>query len=159
MTVKIDTTGLDDLLKEFDAVLPSVKIGVLESATPDVDDGDIYTKPTETIAEYAAKNEFGTAQIPSRPFLRNTIKNKSEEWQDVLSKLLTQKNLDIETALTAIGEAAAADVRDTINAGRFRPNAPLTIQQKREKGRPNPDHPLIDSANMLSSIGYEVIKK
>ena len=149
---------LDLLVTNIKSNAKTVKVGILKNATGDVDDGAIYEQPKETIAEYAAKNEFGSARIPSRPFMRTTIKKQSSNWQNIVAHLIKESNLDIETVLTAIGERAAADVRDTIKNGKFVPNAPMTIELKRLKGRPNPEQTLIDSGNMISSIGYEVQK-
>ena len=129
-----------------------VKAGVLKGAT---------TTNGQSIAAYAAYNEYGTAHIPPRPFLRTTASDKISSWQNVLAHAVTGKVEDQQTwtrALTLTGEAMKANIKETIQRGGFAANAPGTIKAKQRSGKREPDHPLIDTGQMLAAISYEVVR-
>ena len=52
--------------------------------------------------------------------------------------------------LAIVGQLVEKDIKATIVALKYPPNAPATVEQK------GSDNPLIDSAGMLNSIRYEV---
>jgi cold shock CspA family protein len=60
-----------------------VKVGVLQGQGehPNGDHG-------QTIAEVAFWNEFGTARIPPRPFLRSTLKERKIKYKALFAKIL-----------------------------------------------------------------------
>jgi hypothetical protein len=49
-----------------------------------------------------------------------------------------------------------AHIQQTIQKGSFAPNSPKTVANKRRKGKVEPDHPLIETGQMLASIISEV---
>lgn len=112
----------------------------------------------KSIPEYAAYNEFGTRRIPSRPFMRTTANNCQQKWVDALAKTLNIKALqgDPKSACAVVGDMMRADIVETIQRGSFTPDSPKTIAAKARKGKKEPDHPLIDTGQMIASIISEV---
>ncbi|MBC8947075.1 MULTISPECIES: hypothetical protein [Xenorhabdus] len=130
-----------------------VQAGVLAGATNE-DTG-------EPIAPYAAANEFGTKNIPPRPFMRTTIANKSGEWGRLIGAQLRGRLQDeggVEATFNTLGMVMAADIKDSIEQSLPPPNAPATIAAKTRKGRASPGQTLVDSGSMQRAIDYEVIK-
>lgn len=130
-----------------------MNVGILEGATNE-DTGEL-------IAPYAAANEYGTFNIPARPFMRNTIADKSGEWAETLGKLIIGKSQTadgIEKAFNVLGTVMVQDIRDTIEHVVPPPNAEATIAIKTKKGRANPSQTLVDSGSMQRAIDFEIIK-
>lgn len=61
-------------------------------------------------------NEFGTYNIPPRPFFRNTIIKNKNKWAKNWNKKAEEQALII-----------SEDLRCTINIGNFEKNAPITL--------------------------------
>lgn len=130
----------------------AVKAGVPENA---------ITTDGQSITLYAMYNEMGTKNIPARPFLRNTLADKQTDWLDILVDALDYKDCTENQAkkgLGLLGEVMQADIKQTIQRGNFVPDNQKTIEAKRRKGKVEPDHPLIDTGQMLESITHEVKK-
>ncbi|PHM61192.1 hypothetical protein [Xenorhabdus ishibashii] len=130
-----------------------VQAGVLAGATNE--------KTGESIAPYAAANEFGTKNIPPRPFMRATIANKSNEWAQLLASQLRgrmQDGSNIEAAFNVVGKEMALDIQDSIEQSLPPPNAPATIARKAKKGIAAPDKTLVDTGSMQRAIDYEIVK-
>lgn len=111
-----------------------------------------------SIPAYAAYNEFGTKRIPSRPFMRTTANNCQQKWVDALAKVLNIQALqgDPKSACAVVGDMMRADIVETIQRGSFAPNSPKTIAAKARKGKSEPDHPLIDTGQMIAAVISEV---
>lgn len=122
----------------------SVKAGILESATNVVNG--------EPIAPYAAANEFGTAHIPARPFMRNTLAEKQASWVQGYAALL--KTLGPEKAAMAVGKRMAEDIQAKILSSMPPPNAPATVARKAKKQGPRGT--LVDTGSMVKAVEYEV---
>jgi HK97 gp10 family phage protein len=116
------------------------------------------TTDGKSIPEYAAYNEFGTSRIPARPFMRTTANEHQNEWCETLAGALKGEILkdNAKGAMGLVGEQMKAHIQQTIQKGSFAPNAPRTVANKRAKGKVEPDHPLIDTGQMLASIISEV---
>jgi hypothetical protein len=127
---KFDDTPFREFLvagKEF--ARKSIGVGVVG------DDADkIHPDSKITVGEIAAINEFGTegGHIPSRPFLRNTMMNKSlilsalgSAARNVLSGRAT-----VTEALNQAGEILSNEVRRTLLDGVPPPNAEATVDWK-----------------------------
>ncbi|MDE9557320.1 hypothetical protein KKJ06_18320 [Xenorhabdus bovienii] len=130
-----------------------VSAGVLAGATNE-DTG-------EKIAPYAAANEFGTRNIPARPFMRSTIANKSGEWGQTIGTLLQGNAQDsdrVESAFNILGMTIVQDIKDTIEQGVSPPNHPTTVAAKARKGLAEPNKTLIDTGSMQRAIAHEIIK-
>ncbi|AOM39673.1 hypothetical protein [Xenorhabdus hominickii] len=130
-----------------------VSAGVLAGATNE-DTG-------EKIAPYAAANEFGTRNIPARPFMRSTIANKSDEWKRLIGDQLRGQSQDessVEAAFNTLGMIMAADIQESIRKNIPPKNSQSTQDAKERKGIKDYDKTLIDTGGMEGAIDYEVIK-
>ena len=90
-----------------------LKVGVLEGATNE--DG-------ESVAFYAAKNEFGTKDIPPRPAMWNTLITHEKDYMEALAWML-ETGSDPEQALRELGEVIAGDIKDAIAHWKTPPNS------------------------------------
>lgn len=134
--------GIARKLKRAD----SVSIGFLSGAT--------YPDGTP-VAMVAAILEYGAprAGIPPRPFFRNMIAEKQDEWGPAIGALLVANDFDAKVTLSLTGEAIAGQLRESILKTNYPPLKPATI---RAKGF---SKPLVDTGQMLNSVGYEVTTK
>ena len=120
------------------------------------------TTSHESVATYAAYNEFGTNNIPARPFMRNTLTRERENWLRGLETFLRQ-GMTPEEALRAVGKRMADDIGKTIDESiDISENAAATIKRKTrkatggEKGETNTPPPLIDKGELRKAIWFEV---
>lgn len=105
------------------------------------------------LALVAAANEFGTATIPERSFLRAGIHEHMPAFVHTSAGLLrhvAEGSMSEGTALEVVGIQAAAAVKDKIIDGPFEPNAPATIARKKS------DRPLVDKGALRQGITYVV---
>ena len=117
------------------------------------------TTDGKSIPEYAVYNELGTSRIPARPFMRNTMNLHKEEWLQIVSGKLNFEEIkkdQAENVMGLVSEVMKAHIQQTIQKGSFAPNAPRTVAAKRASGKVEPDHPLIDTGQMIASIISEV---
>ena len=154
----IKVTGLDmrkwreteRKLKELGGVR-SVRVGILPGSR---------NADGENIAEYAAANEYGTADIPSRPFMRTTAREKGFAWAGVLAGALrgrTVKDPNVgRRAFTAVGRVAQADIQATIMSNMPPANSP---EYAAEKVKENGGYAgtLFLSGDMHKSINFELV--
>lgn len=146
-------------IKEINSNLPHVTIGVHEDSGK-YDDKDV------TVAEVAFWNEYGTRIAPERSFIRSTvnenrakyIKKTKELWNKVIKNEMT-----IEKALNQLGFMIAIDIQNKIKTLNSPPNAESTTYRK-TFGRSETTNkylakPLIDSALLLRSIGFQVFNE
>ena len=155
MSVKINITGGERIKKALQKIVDTnimVKAGVPKGAT---------TPEGEPIPPYALYNEVGTAHIPARPFLRDTVNEKQDEWKSFLESNVDYNNIERDNCVAvmgALGEIMKGDIKVTIQKGSFAPDSPATIANKRRRGKKEPDHPLIDDGYLLESIESEVVQ-
>lgn len=141
-------SGGDALMRKLEEIAArmgggSVSVGFLEGAT--------YPDGTP-VAAVAFWNEYG---IPSRgqkprPFFRQMIASESPTWADKMAKLALYTNYDGERVLAMMGEDIQGALKQSINNFQSPGLAKSTIAQKGFA------KPLIDTAQMLNSVGYEV---
>lgn len=106
-------------------------------------------------------NEFGTESIPPRPFFRNTVNSGKNKWRkDFLKKTPKETAFQIQE-----------DLKDTIEAGEFIANAPITIHggwmKNKKSGKPffvkgkgSGKLPLTDTGRLANSIEIRIeVKK
>lgn len=137
---------LEAALKDLSSKLESggaIKVGFLSGAT--------YPNGTP-VAMIAAIQDFGApaAGIPPRPFFRNMIAGKSNEWGPAVADLLKTTNYDVDKTLRTTGEAIASQLQQSIIDTNEPPLKEATV---RAKGF---SKPLIDTSHMINSVGYEV---
>lgn len=101
------------------------------------------------VAQVARYNEFGTLNIPMRPFFRNAIQKNIKKWYATLQNAINQ-NATPSKALSIVGEVARADIIQSITDLKAPPNAQSTIKQKKST------NPLIDTGLMRRSVTYKV---
>lgn len=150
--MKVEVTGGDKykaILEKIARLKITARAGVPAGAT---------ATNGKSIPAYAVYNELGTSRIPARPFMRTTVNEHQNEWCETLAGALKGEVVkgDAKRAMGLVGEQMKAHIQQTIQKGSFAPNAPRTIAAKRAKGKREPDHPLIDTGQMLASIISEV---
>ena len=151
MSVKIkdritgDGKRLLDSMKELKEL--EVRVG-FQSGKDTQEDGT-------DICDIAAWNELGTENIPSRPFIRNSVDNHSDE----INSFLMEKRNDLvhgasaKQVLNEIGLFQKNMIQSEIIDGSFEANAESTIKKK------GSSRPLIDTGRMRQSVNYVVQKK
>jgi hypothetical protein len=112
-----------------------------------------------TVVQVAFWNEFGTKNIPQRPFLKTSFdQNRSflnSEIDKELEAILMGKTT-VKKALPSLGFKAKTKVIETIDkaltwAAKL---APSTVKAKSKGALRGPNQPLIDSGRLRSSIDY-----
>ncbi|MGL5595846.1 MAG: hypothetical protein ACRDDH_18075 [Cetobacterium sp.] len=110
------------------------------------------------VAEYAVHNEYGTKDIPARPFFRNAL--IFEEGHNAVVERVAEQVKTIlhgntaDKVLNNIGLYCKGRVIKSIKYTKWTPNALKTIKKK---GTNKP--PLVDSGKMVSSVEFEVVDK
>ena len=106
---------------------------------------------------YANFNEYGTSNIPSRPFFRTALNNNrkyiKEQLKELLGKVATGK-MTGKMALKSIGLEVQGLIQDSIKNGNWESNAPSTIRAKNGTGQP-----LIETGSMLRAVSFEIRRK
>jgi hypothetical protein len=133
-------TKLQEILKKAGKGA-EVKVGFLEGAT--------YPDGTP-VPLVAAMQEYGTSRIPSRPFFRQMIVQKSPGWGHSLAGAVKAADYDLHKALAMMGEKVADQLQDAIKAFDGVPLADVTVAKKGFEKQ------LIDTAVMINSVGYQV---
>ena len=143
-----------------------VKVGIVEKAT--------NSESGESIAFYAACNEFGTRENPPRPFMRMTAEKHSREWARLFVQVTGDQIIRdpkvASRAFEAIGRIAQADMRDMILSNIPPPNSPAYAEWKRnkpattKKGKSTTTGEaggytgtLVYTGQMLQSINYKLV--
>ena len=103
------------------------------------------------VATVAYKNEYGWANIPSRAFIRTTVKEQKENWAK-LAQQGAKAGYSIEKILGLTGMQMQQDIQNSIMHWTTPPNAPYTIAKK------GSDSPLRDTMLMHDSITYEIVE-
>lgn len=106
------------------------------------------------LVDIAAFNEYGTSDIPARPFMRQSWENHEEDLKRVCQQAnnIIARGGSVEEACRVIGVAGVGLIQQEIVDGSFEPNAPSTIAKKGSA------RPLIDTGHMRQSVKY-VVKK
>lgn len=152
LVAKYNGKRIDDLLKA--AKSAAVKVGVLKGTGEHP-----YAKQGQTIALIAAWNEFGNKRVPSRPFMRTTLREHMYYKKELLAILTNNlRSLKYQTIpLKQLGVKAASDMQAKITTNDFRANTESTIARKSTtSGRK--DKPLIDSGTLRKSIQSQVVE-
>jgi hypothetical protein len=108
-----------------------------------------------SIAEYATYNEFGTDDVPSRPFMAMSFdENKADIEADFnrQGKAMVEGKRTADEALTIIGQKHAARVQNTITGRDITPKlADSTIKAKKGSTKT-----LVDTGAMTNAVQIEV---
>ena len=109
-------------------------------------------------------HEFGLPEknIPARPFLVPGVADVKDRVAKVLGtavkKALSGDHEAGEVALTKVGLIAETSVKSRIDEGPFAPLSPVTLAQRKRRGRTG-EKPLIDTAQMQRSVTHVVRPK
>ena len=138
-----------------------VKVGIFEDAT---------TPDGGSIAFYAACNEFGTSEIPARPFMRMTAEKNMSRWAGIFRQVTQDKIIEnpsvARAAFWRIGREAKEDIKETILSDMPPPNSPAYAKWKAEKpgrdggnGKMAYAGTLFYTGNMYESIDFRLTDK
>jgi hypothetical protein len=149
---------------------PFVKVGVLQEDFAKQKDERKSGKGMTTLGIVAVANEYGTEGadpsdvifadggqshgIPERSFMRSTVDAKANgEWRQAGEeerKAIVSGSRTADAALGRMGQRIKRDIQEKIRSMVPPPNAPSTTKAK------GSDKTLIDTAQMLNSMDYEV---
>lgn len=108
-----------------------------------------------SIAEYATYNEFGTDDVPSRPFMAMSFdENKADIEADFnrQGKAMVEGKRTADQALTVIGQKHAARVQNTITGRDITPKlADSTVKAKKGSTKT-----LVDTGAMTNAVQIEL---
>lgn len=149
MRVRTDFTEIENLDRELQYLKTHyVVVGVL---------GEEFINDIP-ILKIAIWNEYGTQNIPARPFFRYATKSKNakdeianklkEEVEEVINGRKTGKQ-----ALNSVGIFTKGKIKSSIVSGPWKPNADTTSARKGK------NTPLRDTGTLLKSIDYEIRRK
>lgn len=96
----------------------------------------------------ASLNEFGTYNIPPRPFFRNAINKNSDKWGKIFLQGMQKQGA--RNAFGLLGERIRKDIIQSINDTNEPPNSPVTIARK------GSSKPLVDTGLMRASVNYRI---
>lgn len=139
--------GLDAIINEMvKASRLEVAVGVLAGSV----NGE-----GASIAEYATYNEYGTADIPSRPFMATSFDENLAKIDNDFKRAgnaLSGGKLSAQGALTLIGQKHAERVKQTITGRNFLPALkPATVKAKKGSTKT-----LVDTGAMVNAIQISV---
>lgn len=108
-----------------------------------------------SVADYAIFNEYGTSDIPARPFLNTSFNENQPKYTarifEIYAKLLAGKSYDNE--IKRLGEEIVNDIKLKISSNIPPENSKRTIAKKKSSKT------LIDTGIMRSSIAYKIVNK
>lgn len=136
---------LEKMLKELGKRVSdpaTLRVGFLEGAT--------YPDGT-SVPTVAAVQNFGSGNIPPRPFFSNMIENKSPGWGKSLAAILKNNRYDVKASLELMGQGIAGQLRQSIVDTNSPPLADATIARKGFA------KPLVETSNMINSVDSEVV--
>lgn len=107
------------------------------------------------ICDIAAWNELGTEDIPSRPFIRDSVDNNEAEIEAFLQRMQRRiiNGQSAEKTLKQIGVFQKGLIQREITKGNFAKNSEVTIKRK------GSDTPLIDTGRLRQSVNFVIEKK
>jgi hypothetical protein len=132
--------ALNDIARKLSKA-ETLRVGFLEGAT--APNGD-------SIPLRAALNEYGHGAVPPRPFFRNMVAAKSDEWPETIAAALKANDYDAQKALALAGEGIKGQLEQSIVDLTSPPLAASTIARK------GFDKPLIEHGDMLRAVDYEI---
>ena len=115
------------------------------------------------VAKVASEQEFGTAIIPARPFMRPARNKNVTLWKNTLETQLANTH-DVRRSLDALALVVEGNIRQAIVDVTEPPLSPLTIQRRKaryqtQKFTASITKPLIDTGLMISSVSHKTEAK
>ena len=169
MENKIDVSKpkamIDSLKKELHTQYQGARAGWLrgdKGKKPDPEETNI-----PDVSDIALWNEFGTYNIPARPFIRTSQYNSYKKASNTVQAML-QDGTDMETIVKRIALLLSAELKTSIRRGNWQANAPITVNggwmHNKKSGKlfyvkgKKSTRPLVDTGNMVQSIHTSIIK-
>ena len=144
--VKINNKGLEKELELINKIGKArVKVGVQA-------DAGIHSESGESLVDIGIWNEYGTAHIPSRPFIRQTFEDNQQAVAQYLGRVVSNvaKGDDLVQELSKLGQWYQDKQKKTLTSYPWTPNAPSTRRRKKSS------KPLVDTSQLVNSIRYKV---
>lgn len=148
--------GFGDIIREVNNLSKAyVLIGFQEGEVTKAQTKDNRTKPAGlSMPQIAAENEYGTRNIPARPFMATSFDENraaiNQAIQAEYNKILEGKSTT-KKSLGLIGIFMVKLIQQKIRAINFPPNSPRTIAIKKSS------KPLIDFGQMIQSVREKVV--
>jgi hypothetical protein len=166
---EIDTKAVTEIIKNmrdgFKSGYQGAKAGYFRGDKGKIPDPDNPNQPD--IADIAIWNDFGTYNIPPRPFMRTAQVNAVKKCEQA-TKLLLQEGTEMEDICKKAAQILSAEIKTSIRNGNWDANAPITIQggwmRNKKSGKlfyvkgKGSSRPLIDTGNLLQSVHTGIIK-
>lgn len=138
--------GWNNIVRELEkAKGMEVAVGILEGSQNE----------GTSIAEYASYNEFGTDDVPSRPFMATSFDENVAEINSDFKRqadAMVQGKRTANEALTVIGQKHAGRIQTTITGRNFLPRlAPSTIAAKKGSTKT-----LVDTGAMANAVHISI---
>lgn len=160
----VDTIDTKELMRLAEKVSCSVYIGFLSGRQhiPTFHKNEVgkyrdfngesikRVQPIDT-ADLARQLHFGTAEIPSRPFLEEGVRSKQNEIYDTFE---TEAKRAIEGGVAnweKVGTMAVGAVQEFVRGDYYKSNVPNSKKTIEYKGS---DKPLIDGGDLINSLEY-----
>jgi len=150
----LDMLKVSVTVEDKDLGMKALMRRLVEDEDGAVDIG-VHSDEDQKLVVIAAANEFGTANIPARPYIRSTVDENEEKYFKASTSLMGKmidEDMTKTQGLTLMGQLIEGDIKKKIRILKDPPNAPATIRLK------GSDNPLIDKGFLLNSIRY-VVKK
>ncbi|MEX4662720.1 hypothetical protein MY639_00375 [Haemophilus influenzae] len=144
--VKINNKGLEKELELINKIGKArVKVGVQA-------DAGVHSESGENLVDIGIWNEYGTAHIPSRPFIRQTFEDNQQAVAQYLGRVVENvaKGDDLVQELSKLGQWYQDKQKKTLKSYPWTPNAPSTCKRKKSS------KPLVDTSQLVNSIRYKV---
>lgn len=144
--VKINNKGLEKELELINKIGKArVKVGVQA-------DAGVHSESGENLVDIGIWNEYGTAHIPSRPFIRQTFEDNQQAVAQYLGRVVSNvaKGDDLVQELSKLGQWYQDKQKNTLKSYPWTPNAPSTRRRKKSS------KPLVDTSQLVNSIRYKV---
>jgi len=151
--IDLGWNDIEKELKKFQKA--SILVGFQEGSTTKTQKkGQRLKEGGLSMPQIASQNEFGTKNIPARPFMRTSF----DENLPKIYKLIERQYVAIESgqsaeqSLNAVGVVMVGLIQKKIRQITTPPNSPRTIAIK------GSSKPLIDFGQMIQSVTYKVVK-
>lgn len=106
------------------------------------------------VAQVAMWLNYGTRNMPPRPFFTNMVEQKSPRWPNSLGNLLVNNNYDVHRSLEQMGEGIAGQLRQSIIDFNSPPDSAATMKRKRAAN--GAQATLVDTGHLLRTVTYFV---
>lgn len=104
-------------------------------------------------ADLARDLHFGTATIPSRPFLEDGIRSKEKEISAAMQQEVKKLKDGGEANWAKIGTMAVGAVQELVRSDFYKTRKPNSPKTQKYKGS---DTPLIDGGDLLNALTFKV---